>query len=242
MIVVLAAAGGLAAGLITTVAGIGGGISLVALLSVVLEPKDVVALTAPVLMVGNFSRVTMFRDQLDRPASLWILGGALPAAVAGALLLPRLPGRSIQIGMGVLLLGFVVAQLIRRQRARPARDRPIAAAVGLPVGVALGGISATVGGAGPISAPYLHARLLRKGGFAATNALTNGTIHTVKTTVFIATGLLTLGHLTAAAAAAVTVTIGNRLGKTVLDRISEAVFVRLLLVGISVAAVRLLLG
>jgi uncharacterized membrane protein YfcA len=238
----LAAAGGLIAGLITTVAGIGGGITLVALLALVLDPREVVGLTAPVLAVGNFSRLAMFRDDLDAPASGWILAGGVPAALTGALLLPQLPARGLQIGMAALLLSFVAFQLVRRRHERPPRSRPIAAGVGLPVGLALGGLSATVGGAGPVSAPYLHARMLRKGAFAATNALTNGTLHLIKTAVFAVTGLLTLAHLGAAGAAAVTVVIGNRLGKVVLERISEEVFVRLLLIGITIAAVRLLVG
>lgn len=238
----LAAAGGLVAGVLTTVAGIGGGITLVALLALVLDPREVVGLTAPVLAVGNFTRLAMFRDQLDRPASAWILAGAAPTALVGALLLPDLPARGLQVAMALLLLSFVAFQLLRSQRDRPARSRPVAARLGLPVGLALGGLSATVGGAGPVGAPYLHARLLRKGSFAATSALTNGTVHLLKTTVFVVSGLLTLGHLGAAAAAAVTVTVGNRLGKVVLDRISETVFVRLLLAAVTVAAVRLLLG
>lgn len=241
-LVLLAAAGGLAAGFITTVAGIGGGISLVALLSVVMDPKDVVGLTAPVLMVGNLSRFAMFRDELDRPAAGWVLLGALPAALVGALLLPELPGRAIQVGMGLLLLAFVAVQLVRDRLDRPPRPAPAPAPAGLPVGIVLGSMSATVGGAGPIVAPFWHARLLRKGAFAATNAVTNGLVHAVKTVTFVATGLLALGHLGAAAAAAVTVTLGNRLGKAVLGRISEALFVRLLLVAITVAAGRLLLG
>lgn len=241
-LVVLAAVGGFAAGVITTVAGIGGGISLVALLSLVAEPRDVVGLTAPVLMIGNGTRFVMFRGEVDRPAARWLLAGAVPAAVAGALLLPQLPGRAIQIGMGALLLTFVVVQLVRERRDRPPRSEAIAAPVGLPVGIALGGLSATVGGAGPVNAPYLHARGLRKGAFAATNAITNGTVHALKTGVFLVNGILTVGNLGAAAAAAVTVTLGNRAGQAILGRISEELFVRLLLVAVTIAAVRLILG
>ncbi|MBW3618898.1 MAG: sulfite exporter TauE/SafE family protein [Actinobacteria bacterium] len=241
-LLVLAAVGGFAAGVITTVAGIGGGISLVALLSLVAEPRAVVGLTAPVLMIGNGTRYLMFRGELDRPAAGWLLAGAVPAAIAGALLLPRLPGRAIQVGMGLLLLTFVAVQLLRQRRDEPARSEAIAAPAGLPVGVALGGLSATVGGAGPVNAPYLHARGLRKGAFAATNAATNGTVHALKTLVFVLNGILTVGNLGAAAAAAATVTLGNRVGQVLLGRISEEAFVRLLLVAVTIAAVRLLLG
>lgn len=240
-LVLLAAVGGLAAGFITTVAGMGGGVSLVALLALVLEPREVVGLTAPVLMIGNGTRWVMFRDETDRDAARWVLSGALPAAALGAVLLPQLPARALQIGMALFLLAFVALQVVRERRDRPERPEPIAARWGLPVGLALGGMSATVGGAGPVTAPFWHARLLRKGAFAATNALSNGLVHLTKTSVFLVTGVLTLSNLPAAGAAAVTVTLGNRLGKAVLGRISEALFVRLLLVAVTVAAVRLLL-
>lgn len=229
--------------MITTVAGIGGGITLIAILSGFLDPKDIVGLTAPVLAVGNVSRAALFRDELDVDASRWVLAGVVPATLAGSLLLPSLPARAIQVGMALLLLGFVAWQLVRRRRtgARSRRDGPIAAWSGLPVGVVLGGLSATVGGAGPIGAPYFSARGLTRGAFAATSAVCNGTAHAIKSAVFLATGLLAVAHLPASLVAAVTVTIGNRLGKGLLGRMSEATFVRLLLLAITVAAVRLLL-
>lgn len=243
-VLLIAAVGGFVAGLITTVAGIGGGITLVAVLSGFLAPKAVVGLTAPVLMIGNLTRVVMFRDELDRSSAGWVMAGGIPAALAGAVTLPRLPGRAIQVGMALLLLGFVAHQLFQRWRPNPParREDPIDARIGLPVGVALGGLSATVGGAGPIGAPYFHARGLAKGAFAATSALANGTIHAVKTVVFVVSGVLALSHLPASAVAAVTVAAGNRAGKAVLGRISEATFVRLLLLAITAAAVRLLVG
>lgn len=241
-VLVVAAIGGFVAGLITTIAGIGGGITLVAVLSGFLAPKAVVGLTAPVLMVGNFTRVALFRDELDRPSAGWVLAGGVPAAVLGALTLPQLPGRAIQVGMALLLLGFVAHQLFQRWRPNPraARTTPIDARLGLPVGLALGGLSATVGGAGPIAAPYFHARGLHRGAFAATSAMANGVLHLVKTGIFLGSGILALSHLPASAVAAVTVAAGNRAGKVVLGRISEATFVRLLLIAVTAAAIRLL--
>lgn len=241
-VLVVAAVGGFVAGLITTVAGIGGGITLVAVLSGFLAPKAVVGLTAPVLMVGNLTRVVMFRDELDARSAGWVLLGGAPAAVLGALTLPQLPGRAIQVGMALLLLGFVGYQLFQRWRPTPpvVREEPIDVRIGLPVGIALGGLSATVGGAGPIAAPYFHGRGLLKGRFAATSALANGVIHLLKTVVFLISGVLALSNLPASGVAAVTVAAGNRAGKAILGRISEATFVRLLLLAITAAAVRLL--
>lgn len=229
--------------MLTTVAGIGGGITLIAILSAFLDPKEIVGLTAPVLAIGNVSRAAMFPDATDRAAVRWTLPGVVPTALAGSLALPALPGRTIQLAMGLFLVAFVVHQLVRRARGGTlVRDDPVDVRLGLPVGVVLGGLSATVGGAGPICAPYLHARGLTRGAYAATNAWINGASHVIKTTVFVLTGVLTMTNLPASAAAAVTVTMGNRAGKAVLGRISERAFVRVLMATIGLAGVRLLVA
>lgn len=229
--------------MITTVAGIGGGITLIAILSAFLDPKQIVGLTAPVLAIGNVTRAAMFPEAVDAPAVRWTLPGVVPAALVGAVALPALPARGIQLAMGIFLLAFVAHQLVRAARGSTiVRRDPVDVRVGLPVGVVLGGLSATVGGAGPICAPYLHARGLTRGSYAATNAWINGTAHVIKTVVFLVSGVLALTSLPASAAAAVTVTLGNRVGKSVLGRISERTFVRILIVTIALAGIRLLVA
>lgn len=237
---VLAGVGGVFAGFLTTVAGVGGGLALIAALSgfTPLDPKEVVVLTAPVLLVGNAQRAVAYRRSIDRPVTAWFLVGGVPAAIGGAALLPYLPARAIQIGIALLLLAFVGERIVRRgtSPAVTVGVRPFAV-VGLVTGV----LSATVGGSGPFSAPFFSGHGLTRHGFVATNAACNGTQHAVKVATYVATGLLTWRLAPVVAIATAAVVVGNTVGGVVLGRISEEMFVRLLLVALTVAAIRLLL-
>lgn len=238
---VLAGLGGLFAGFLTTVAGVGGGLALIAALSgfTPLDPKEVVGLTAPVLLLSNTQRAWLFREHIEERVSVWFLVGAVPAVIVGAATLPRLPARAIQIGIALLLLTFVAERLLRRG-ARPAISVPLRGFTG--VGAVSGLLSATVGGSGPFSAPFFNGYGLARHRFVGTNASVNAVQHLLKTVVFALVGILTVPVLPVAAIAAVTSMLGNTLGGRVLDRISERTFVNLLLVALTIAAVRLLLG
>lgn len=238
---VLAGAGGLFAGFLTTVAGVGGGLTLIAVLSgfTPLDPKEVVGLTAPVLLLANAQRAWLFRAHIERPVAGWFLVGAVPAVVVAAATLPHLPARAIQIGIALLLLVFVAERLMRRS-SPPAVGVPLRGFVG--VGSASGILSATVGGSGPFSAPFFNGYGLARHRFVGTNASVNAVQHLLKTAVFAVVGVLTVPVLPVAALAAATSMIGNKLGELVLDRISERTFVDLLLVALTIAAVRLLVA
>lgn len=237
----LAGVGGLLAGFLTTVAGVGGGLALIAALSgfTPLDPKEVIGLTAPVLLLSNAQRAWLFRAHIERPVVGWFLLGAGPCVVAAAASLPRLPARAIQVGIAVLLLSFVAERVLRRS-SPPAVTVPLRGFVG--VGAASGALSATVGGSGPFSAPFFNGYGLARHRFVGTNASANAVQHLLKTAVFAVVGVLTVPVLPVAALAAITSMIGNKLGELVLDRISERMFVNLLLVALTVAAVRLLLS
>lgn len=196
-------------------------------------------LSAVVLLVANASRAWMFRPSIDVAVSRWFLVGAVPAAAVGGLLLPFVPARAVQVGVAVLLLVFVAERVARGRGEKPRVSVPLRAFAA--VGAVSGLLSATVGGSGPFSAPFFNARGLNKEGFVATNAASNGTVHAVKTVAFLVTGLLTSALLVPTAVAAGAVVLGNKAGQLVLGRMREETFVRLLLVALTVAAVRLLL-
>lgn len=237
----LAGLGGLLAGFLTTVAGVGGGLTLIALLSgfTPLDPKEVVGLTAPVLLLSNAQRAWLFRGHIERDVGGWFLVGAVPTVIVAAATLPRLPARAIQVGIALLLLTFVAERLARRS-SPPAIGVPLRGFVG--VGAASGVLSATVGGSGPFSAPFFNGYGLARHRFVGTNASVNAVQHLLKTFVFALVGVLTVPVLPIAALAAVTSMVGNKLGELVLDRISERVFVNLLLIALTVAAIRLLIA
>lgn len=239
MLLLLAGIGGFAAGVITCLAGVGGGITLVALLAVVLPARDVVALTAPVLIVGNLDRVWLFRREIDRAVVPWFAAGAVPAAALAGGLLADLPEDVVGRGVAVLLLAFVGLRVASGGREWTVRLPLPAFAL---VGAANAGVSAIAGGGGPLSAPFLRARGLTRGRFVGTESVCGVVINVVKTAVFAVAGLLTLPNLAAALVAAVAMLAGNRVGRSLLRHVSGALFERLLLTVLLVVALRELLG
>lgn len=232
----LAAGGGLAAGVLSSVAGLGGGLVLIALLSIALTPQEVVALTAPVLMLGNLDRTLIYRRKIDRSILPWFLLGALPAAAFGAALLPHLPTNGLRLGMATLLLSFVLYNVV--PHGLPSSflvpDRAF-----VLVGIANGGLSSTIGGGGPVTAPFIHARGLLKGAFIGTESSCGLIVNLLKTAIFVASGLLLPQHFSLALASAITMAAGNRLGKVLLGRMSERFFEGLLFTLLAAIGARL---
>ena len=105
------AALGVLGGALSTVAGMGGGIALVTLLSLFLGPHVALALTAPALLVGNAHRAFVFRDALDRKVGVAFVLGAIPGAAIGSLVVGEVPAR-------VLTVALVVVTLFAIGRAR----------------------------------------------------------------------------------------------------------------------------
>lgn len=237
--IVVAGLGGLAAGILSSAAGLGGGLALVAIVSIGLTPHDAVALTAPVIAFGAVDRSWMFRHDLDVPVLGWLLVGALPLTLLASFVMTDIPAGVLRLVMGGLLFSFIGYQLLLvRRGARPLSIPLPAFAV---VGMLNGGLAATVGGGGPVTAAFLHGRGLRRGRFVGTASVCTGSVNVLKTAVFATTGVLTLSLLPATAAAAISMPVGNRLGRFLLRYLSDRAFENVLFVVLAVVAAQLVM-
>ena len=75
------------AGLLTTVAGLGGGILMLLAVSLATDPKVALVATAPALLAGNLHRAFLFRGDVDRRVARAFALGAFPGSVLGGALL-----------------------------------------------------------------------------------------------------------------------------------------------------------
>ena len=152
---------GIVAGVLTTVAGMGGGLLLVAVVGLLRGPHEALAITTPALMLSNLQRTWMYRASVDTRAALTVASGAIPGAFVGGLLLPRLPAALVT----ALLLTTTVLALLRSQGVVNLRvgKRAMFAA-----GIAIGALSASSGGAGFLIAPLLMSSGLRGLAYVAT--------------------------------------------------------------------------
>lgn len=243
MLVVLSLLGaGFLAGGLTTVAGLGGGILLIAGLSMVWAPATVLAMTAPALFVGNASRVALLRRQVDWQVFMRFGATAGPMAFGASLLAVRAPVGVLKVSIALLLLAFVGHELLKRHAQVPARvagrGRTLVAAA---AGVVSGTVSGLTGGAGFIAAPFLHRLGLGARELVATSAACMALVHLCKGVGFGMAQTLTPALVPAAVLLTVGVVAGNAAGARLLERLPEERFRQLLLGALVLAAGQLLL-
>ncbi len=199
---------GLLAGLVTTVAGMGGGLFLIVALGVTRGPHVALALTAPALLLANLHRAWLFRAHLDRGVAMRLAAGAVPGAILGGLLLPAIPEAVVA---GLLATTTVLALLRQSGRLRLNPGR-----AGLVVGSALVGMFAgTSGGAAILMAPLVLAAGLHGEAYLATIAIGAIALHVGRVVAYGTVGLLGFGDAPAIAALLVGLIVGNLCGRHV---------------------------
>src|SRR5262245_26584599 len=88
---------GAVAGALTTVAGLGGGMLLVAVLSALHGGHDALALTAPALLASNLHRAYLFRKDVDVRTVRAFAIGAVPAAAVAGFFVPDIPEAALAV-------------------------------------------------------------------------------------------------------------------------------------------------
>jgi uncharacterized membrane protein YfcA len=199
---------GLLAGLVTTVAGMGGGLFLIVALGVSRGPHAALALSAPALLLANLHRAWLFRAHIDRDVATRLAAGAIPGAILGGLLLPAIPEAVVA---GLLATTTVLALLRQTGRLRFDPGR-----AGLVLGSALVGMFAgTSGGAAILMAPLVLAAGLHGERYLATIAIAAIALHIGRVLAYGSVGLLGVGDVPAIAALLVGLVVGNLCGRRV---------------------------
>lgn len=205
---------GVFAGILTTIAGLGGGLMLVSVLSVARGPLEALTLTAPALLLGNTHRVWMFRASIDRRVALPLVAGSGLGALIGSLVLVGLPSFVVQA-----LIAVVIAYALAKESGF-VDWRPKATWL-FPTGLGAGFIASS-SGAAVVVAPMLVAGGLAGEAFVATSAAVAIAIHCGRVIGFGMEGALDLNGLLASALLAGTILCGNVLGRTLRVKLGES--------------------
>ncbi len=195
----------LVAGILTTVAGMGGGLVLLLCLSLLIDPLSALALTAPALLVGNLHRASLYRLHIDRRQVRLLVLGGFPGAVMGGALSMQMPESLISLCMAAMGLA-VVAKGLGWIQWRPGPQ------AGLPVGFFAGLVSATSGGAGVLLAPFLMARELTGTAYVGTMAAVAVALHLGRLIALGAGGVADAETLVVGALMAAGIAGGNLIG------------------------------
>jgi uncharacterized membrane protein YfcA len=211
---------GVAAGILTTLAGQGGGLFLLLALGLIRDPHEALALSSPALLLGNLHRAILCRkDVAWKLAGLMVLG-ALPAAVVGGMFAGRIPTTAISCVLVALTMFAISRRVFGFKVGIPARGFPIAGAV-------VGFLTGTSGGAGVLVSPLLLSAGLTARTFVGTAAAVACAIHIGRVSSYVKTGLLHREQLGAIACITVAIFAGNALGDRLRRFFSEKSTMRL---------------
>lgn len=226
---------GLAAGALTTIAGLGGGMMLVLVFSFVWDVPTALAVSAPALLLGNLHRVWLFRRSVDRRLAANLALGALPASFVGGLLAVVVPAWVLH-WLLVATTAFAIAKQLGfvTVSKRPSRM--------VPVGIGAGFLTATSGGGGLLVAPVLLASGLRAEAYVATGAVIAVAMHIGRIGAYGFGGLIDGESLLTSAALAVAIIFGNALGKGARPSITEGTKLRIAWGAMATAVVLALAG
>jgi len=175
----------LAAGGISGIVGTGSSLMLLPVLVEVYGPKQAVPVMAVAALVGNLSRVALWRRLVDwRAAGAYALLG-VPGAVLGARTLVALPAWSVDAALGL----FFWAMIPVRRHLRRTQRRLSLWQLALCGGI-IGFLTGLVLSTGPLSVPAFTAYGLAGGAFLGTEAASALLLYLSKVGAFAALGAL----------------------------------------------------
>ncbi len=221
---------------VSAIVGMGGGVTLLAVMAALLPAPLVVPLHGVVQLVSNGTRTLLFL----REVHVRIFAYYIVPAVAGVWLGARwyvggeLPWFRPAIGVFILLY---LATLVRKPRLGRLPEWIFA-----PLGLVTGSLASLIGATGPLIAPFFLRDDLTKEQIIGTKAAVQITTHAAKIPAFAALGFAYGAHwqllvpLTAAAVA------GTFCGKRLLGRIPEVAFRRAFVAVLALIALHLIAG
>lgn len=232
-VAVLLCAVGLFTAALTAALGAGGGLLLLAVMSMFLPVGVTIPLHGVVQLGAAFSRTALIWRQVRLDIVAAFAVGAVAGAGAGSQVLVRLPEDALQVILGV----FIVAFAWLRMPAIRARGSAMLVA---------GGAAATtfltlfIGATGPLVAAVLHAlrldRFTHVGTFSACMILQHG----CKIGVFVIAGFAFAPYLPFLAAMLLSAFAGSWLGRHILMRLDDGRFHTGLAIVLTLLGLRLL--
>jgi uncharacterized membrane protein YfcA len=194
------------AGVVTTVAGLGGGLALLLALSLFWDPHQALAATAIALLVGNVHRVWMLRRQVSKKVVAAFALGAVPGSIAGGWLAVSLPAWVVQ----AFMVGSTALSIIHALSKSTWRPGPKMIA---PAGVVIGGLTGASGGAAVLTSPLFLAAGLSGEAYVASLSASAVLMHIGRIVAYGAGGLVTSTTLGYAALLALAILAGNLAGR-----------------------------
>jgi hypothetical protein len=227
----------LAASTLAAVAGFGGAAILLPVLVALFGPRDAIPILTIAQLVGNGSRVVINRDAVDRRIVGWFALGGIPAALVGGFLFAAAPLDALTRLIGAFLLASVAWRHIRPRPSGALGPRTFTV-----IGAFFAFASALVGSIGPLMAPFFLAAGLVKTAYIGTEAAATVVMHVAKLVAYGTAALLTAATVGIGLVMAPAMIVGSLIGKRIVDRLPERVFVAIIEVVLVLAGLAFLIG
>jgi uncharacterized membrane protein YfcA len=218
------------------VTGFGGAAVLLPVLVAAFGVREAVPILTVAQLIGNGSRVWFNRRELDWRVVVWFALGAVPLAFIGGMLFAKAPLSVLTRVLGVFLI-FVV---VWRHASPTAKWHPSTPSFAL-IGAGSSFLSALLGSVGPIMAPFFLAYGLVKGAYIGTEALSTVVMHITKLVAYRRSAVLPMHAVAIGLIVGPAMVLGSYVGKQIVDRLPEKVFVWLVEITLIVAGVLFLL-
>jgi uncharacterized membrane protein YfcA len=226
---------GIVAGVVSTIAGQGGGLLALLALAGVMGPKEALVLTAPALAIANIHRAWLYRDQVQ-----WNIVGRLSLTVLPAsLIVGTLALRAPVLLLRALL--FVATGLALAKSFKWLSFR-IPRVLFLPAGALIGAFGASSGGAGLLLTPVLISAEITGEALVGTTAATALVLNGGRLIGYTLGGSFGPSLVVLAAWMTVSIIAGNQLGHRVRKWLSERQLRNVELSSMVVATTLMLLG
>lgn len=226
-----------ATAVLSAVVGMAGGITLLAVMLLWIEPLVAIPLHGWIQLASNGSRAGIQRRHVDRGILLRFSALLLPAAAVGLALVHAIPADGLRAAIGafVLLATWRPRWLLLGRHPERLAPGPRFVALGAGSGV----LNMTVGATGPLIAPFFLGLGLSRQALVGTKAACQAAGHLAKVALFGVGGFALGPWLPLLAAAMAATFAGTWVGSRVLERVSEPAFEMLYKAVLTLVALRL---
>ncbi len=201
---------------LTASAGLGGGLALLAFMSVFMAPAALIPVHGVVQLCSNLGRAWLFRHNLVLPLVLAFGAGSVIGAVIGGNVVVALPRYVLELILGSFILVFLWAPRFKGQSVSPPKF--------FALGIAASITTMFVGATGPLTGPFVEKispeRRYVVGSFAACMTFQ----HLFKVIAFGILGFAFGPYLFLLAGMVVFGFLGTLLGRRILLKMPEHIF------------------
>lgn len=215
------------------VAGLGGGVLLLAVMATIFPPAVLIPLHGTIQAGNNVSRGIIMRRHITWGMIPAFALGTFLGAIIGGQVVVALPTALLQSVLGAFVLYVCWAPKPESHQAYSGPKFFILGAVGTLV-------SMFVGATGTLLAPFIRAATSGRHEYLATHAVLMVLLHGLKLAAFISLGFSFGAYLPLLVVMIGTSALGNVFGQSVLNKLSEKLFHRIFQVALTLLSLRLL--